>query len=72
MKRKLYMITGVHPTDAYHNDDLVGVVVRGNFKEWELDPGWFYGTDILIGDVIKSHDPSIRTSLFMVKVKPLQ
>jgi len=72
--KKLYMITEVHPQDAFHNADLTGVIIRGNLEEWETEPGWFHGhADMnlrLYCPTAPEHDVWC-TSFYMIKVTPL-
>lgn len=74
--KKLYIITEVHPQDAFFEfeNDLVGVIVRGNLEEWASEPGWFHGKgsiDYRLVHPDADHD-IWSTSFYMIKVKPLQ
>lgn len=72
-KNKLYMITDVHPTDSYADDDLKGVIVRSDdLEEWKSAPGWFHGHCLINYLLLGSYSDTVTTtSFYMIKVKEL-
>lgn len=72
-KTKLYMITDVHCTDSYIDDDLKGAIIRSNdMQEWSSAPGWFHGHGLINYLLLGSYrDTVTMTSFYMIKVKEL-